>query len=80
MHHPLEMMYFILRERDTSTDIVTSVPAGVLRKRGSICGRGKSFFSSAERLDRFCVYPSSYSIPTDSFSPKEWSWPFTSIY
>jgi hypothetical protein len=71
MHHPLEMLYFILGERETATGIVTSVPAGLLRNRGSICGWGKSVFSSVERLDRFCVYPSSYSIATDSFLIRE---------
>ena len=37
-------MYFTLHDRETSTDIVTSLPAGLLRKRSSICGRDKSFF------------------------------------
>jgi len=59
------MTYFILRDRDTSTDIVTSVPAGLIWNRSSICGRGKSVFSFAKRPDRFCAYPSSYSIATD---------------
>jgi hypothetical protein len=75
----LEMTYFILCDRDTSTDIVTSVPAELVRNRVSICGRGKSVSSSAKRPDSFCAYPSSYSIATDSFSPREWRWPFTSI-
>jgi len=80
IHHLLEIMYFILRDGDTSINTVTSVPAGLLRSRGSTCGRGKSGFSSERHPNRFWAYPSSYSIATDSFPLREWSWPFTSIY
>jgi hypothetical protein len=79
MHYLLRTMYFILRDWNTSTDRVTSVPAGLLSNRGTICGRDKIVFYSAERPDRFYAYPSLYSIPTDSIAPREWSWPFTSI-